>query len=31
LAVDDGYPGGRLIFYDFGQAQLWVDGKTDVG
>eukprot|EP00435_Cladocopium_sp_Y103_P061560 s255_g23.t1 len=20
LAVDDGYPGGRLIFYDFGQA-----------
>ena len=21
LAVDDKYPGGRLIFYDFGQAQ----------
>ncbi|OLQ13941.1 hypothetical protein AK812_SmicGene1920 [Symbiodinium microadriaticum] len=29
LAVDDKYPGGRLIFYDFGQACELTDGQAD--
>mmetsp|Transcript_370 Transcript_370/g.673 ORF Transcript_370/g.673 Transcript_370/m.673 type:complete len:317 (+) Transcript_370:83-1033(+) len=29
LAVDDGYPGGRLIFYDFGQACELSDKQAD--
>ncbi|CAE7304175.1 ABC1K7 [Symbiodinium natans] len=29
LAVDDQYPGGRLIFYDFGQACELTDGQAD--
>ena len=28
LAVDDQYPGGRLIFYDFGQAQQLVSSTV---
>jgi len=29
LAVDDQYPGGRLIFYDFGQACELTDSQAD--
>ena len=29
LAVDAGYPGGRLIYYDFGMMEVWPSRATD--